>query len=93
MKDLKCWNGKKLNWRAQNENTKAIYIKKHITRWMEELDMRRTFQEIMQAEDYEALIKKFAAVKSKLNKNYYQRKFIDDVERFILEQSNYVEED
>ena len=55
--------------------------------------MRRTFQEIMQAEDYEALIKKFNAVKSKLNKNYYQRKFIDDVERFILENSNYQEED
>lgn len=55
--------------------------------------MRRTFQEIMQAEDYEALIKKFAAVKSKLKSNYYQRKFIDDVERFILENSNYQEED
>lgn len=68
-------------------------MEKYFIGWNEELDMRRTFQEIMQAEDYEALIKKFAAVKSKLKSNYYQRKFIDDVERFILEQSNYVEED
>lgn len=55
--------------------------------------MRRTFQEIMQEQDYEALIKKFAAVKSKLKGNYYHRKFIDDVERFVLENSNYEEEE
>lgn len=32
-------------------------------------------------------------VKFRLSKYIYQRKFIDDVERFILGQSNYVEEE
>lgn len=55
--------------------------------------MRRTFQEIMQEQDYEALINEFEVVKFRLSKYIYQRKFIDDVERFILENSNYQEED
>lgn len=55
--------------------------------------MRRTFQEIMQEQDYEALINEFEVVKFRLSKYIYQRKFIDDVERFILENSNYKEEE
>lgn len=50
-----------------------------------------SLQELLDKNDYETVIKKFASVKVKLDKYYYHWKFVNELQRFVLETMDFDE--
>ena len=51
-----------------------------------------SLQRLIETENHKEIIRRFDEVKERLTLSYYEFRFIQEVERYILEETNYKED-